>query len=745
MREGFFPKSVFLGFLLPALVFIVGPCPLAHAKPPYEAGKVVGIHSFHGSPKARDFLLRKGFVLPGWTRKTMFEFYKAPRIAPFVTTDAAWDFYQRVLEKAFLAGEKRRALFLPHFLRRILGNVLESGDPGMGKAACYAAVSMALMGEGLKEEALTALGKEERALVKATLGKLLHPVGDPEGIQAPFLRFKVAPRFEAQGFYGSSRLLESFWRAYQWLQYAAFDMNDPQEGRAAIVLAQAVFRDPEVAKAYERFQGFYRDWMGWEDRYGLEAWARVFREVLGEGWKTMDPGRAWKAVRNWKGKKPCRSILDFRVPGKVRREVVLAFFSPAETGVYKFFFEDMKRTAPFRGWIPSALDLLASGPLESRAGREIFKETFGGTRWGEALLSISFPSLGRGMYGDGIRALRLLQGPPHKGAGPPFGSAEWRAKMAWTQLGGLAGIEHSFCLYRTPFFLTAACGPSVTGAVSPYPGFFLFLGRLLRKGAGILERNKKEFPPDYSYMAELVYLRARDYYKELVSEEGGGRAAKKHPSGVEMQRVYSSFLGKGGGFIPITAQGKRDILRAGKRVLALAKGAEMGKTDKAWLEKWFPEVFQVDFHRTLGEGASILERLGALSEKEWRGESLTEEEASFLRDLGSDMSWVLQRAGGMYYSPLPTFSPPFVAELAEGGPLGNPCRLYVGIARPEALYIILERNGRPRLFLGGVLSFREFVLPWKAKMDDSTWGRWVEEDKCPGPPLFTKTFRVTGK
>ncbi len=464
----------------------------------------------------------------------------------------------------------------------------------------------------------------------------------------------------------------------QWLQYGVFRMKDREEGRAGILLAQVVLGNPTLAKIYRAFRTSYADWLGWEEGYGIQEWGRFFREILGEEWVSMDPGKVWEAAAESKREKPCRVSLDPTNPSRARKEEVLAFFSPGETPVFRFFLRDMQATWRARGGLPSALDLLASGPLASPVGREIFLETFGGKSWAGKVLALKGPGERKGFFGKELGALALLQGSPHPGAEAPFGSKEWKMKMAWTQLGGIAGMEHTFSLYRR------ICGipvgdilPPPSFLVSPYPEFFHSLAGMAREAAEILARNRREMSLDF-------------------------QEAKEIP---EKDRIW---LGKNSG-----AHRRKGILGPLKRC------------------------------------PSLLDRLGAISRTQWSGGEIGKEDSRFLLHLGKEMEGILREASSLEDFP-GTFCPPIVTTLAfcydpnSGGLLG---KLYGGIARPEALYLIVERKEGPLLYLGGVLSFREFVLGRKGKepMDDSRWKEWVDQGKAPDPPKFTKRFRFAAK
>ncbi|HHI68788.1 MAG TPA: hypothetical protein ENJ97_05630 [Planctomycetes bacterium] len=191
--------------------------PLAPAwgEPPYREREVKGLSRFHGSRKALAFLLQKGFVVPGWTRDSMVQFYQVPVSPRFITTDAGWDFFQRMVERAFKAGEKRKALDFSFSLGKILDKILERPFPFARKTALYSGVPFLLSGGGLKGEVSSYLGKKGVQTLRKTVQALRSAESGRRGLKVSFLEKDLPPVFRPEGFYAESEPLKGYWRAIQ--------------------------------------------------------------------------------------------------------------------------------------------------------------------------------------------------------------------------------------------------------------------------------------------------------------------------------------------------------------------------------------------------------------------------------------------------------------------------------------------------------------------------------------------------
>lgn len=69
--------------------------------------------------------------------------------------------------------------------------------------------------------------------------------------------------------------------------------------------------------------------------------------------------------------------------------------------------------------------------------------------------------------------------------------------------------------------------------------------------------------------------------------------------------------------------------------------------------------------------------------------------------------------------------------------------LHVGVARPRAIYVIVDYGGELVLARGGVMSYREFWHPIsKGRLTDQQWRRMLSKGTAPGPPKWVARICV---
>ncbi len=638
-----FPAIFFLLFLMPEP--LVEACP----GPPYDAKKVLGLSTFYGSKEAEKFLLKEGFLVSNRTRVDMADFYQGSDNPSFITTDAGLDTCHRVLEAAFQYVESLKARRFPGFVRRLLDLCQEKGGPPYRKLACYFSVPLLLMKKTNEEELSKRLGPREISLVMDAVKLVRKSIKEGIPFKVPFLSGWIQPCFRPEGFYCRSSLLSGYWKAWKWFQEASFRMDDPCEGMAGIELARTIMGDEDSKKIFFAYDVSCRDWVGGNGASGLVRWIPYFQKLFGENWKNGPSRLVWKKVMACKEDWPRgRPSVNLGKPPQVRREKSMCLFSRGETPVFKFYLRDIALTWKKRKGPPSCLDLLASGPFSSPTGRAIFSRSFKENPWAGEVLNLKAPRLGKDFFSLWMKALRLLQEPPHPQAGELFKRMAWKEKMAWTQLGGWAEIEHTTSMYSGNLAVSADKNLLPPGIISPYPKFFEALSRIALKAKATLGRD-----------------------------------------------------------------------------IRLFSGGE-GKEIESLLE---------NLARTMG-------KIAAISRKQWGGMGLNKNEKDLVKNFGAWIADItLECLGAGQGSPVG----PFVSSTVDFYGDGRPRKVYVGVGRPETLYIILDRGGRLYLHCGGVLSFREFVLPTKKEMNDFVWRKWVKEGREPGPPKFTKRFRFETK
>jgi hypothetical protein len=68
--------------------------------------------------------------------------------------------------------------------------------------------------------------------------------------------------------------------------------------------------------------------------------------------------------------------------------------------------------------------------------------------------------------------------------------------------------------------------------------------------------------------------------------------------------------------------------------------------------------------------------------------------------------------------------------------------LYAGLARPQALYVIVRHGESSQLYRGAVMAYREFVRSDVQLLDDQSWRELIARgQETPAPP-FTRSFQA---
>lgn len=122
----------------------------------------------------------------------------------------------------------------------------------------------------------------------------------------------------------------------------------------------------------------------------------------------------------------------------------------------------------------------------------------------------------------------------------------------------------------------------------------------------------------------------------------------------------------------------------------------------------------------------ICNKLALLAREQLAGEALTQDESEWIRDYGTALA-------ALNAVDFPNVSRIFNIT-------SQPYIFLVGVAHPQALYVILPANGKSQLYRGAVMSYREFVGYKKVNLDDAGWQKIVRANKTPPPPAFTASF-----
>lgn len=290
-----------------------------------------------------------------------------------------------------------------------------------------------------------------------------------------------------------------------------------------------------------------------------------------------------------------------------------------------------------------------------------------------------------------------------------------------------------------------------------YPGYSENMAQLRQS-----IRNAPEGLWSASLYASWLYT-----LNPLLEEKGAGYPSFMRSS--EWQK--KSLESYAGSFTEL----KHDTVLYSKQVMAEMGGGPQEKIDdRGYVEpetevyRRFQELAQQTMDGLEGygmlsadekENLSRLEELAAslltISEKELRGEVLTDEEYELIRAYGGTLEhlWdeaVKDKADSEWYGTQEMPSA-LVTDIATD-PNGRVLQIATG--RPSVIYVIVPVDGTLRIASGVVYNFYQFRQPLSARLTDSEWrqmiGEWMSpdgrfhQDETPEKPWWTQSYWVQG-
>ncbi|MCE9556711.1 MAG: DUF3160 domain-containing protein [Planctomycetes bacterium] len=228
-------------------------------------------------------------------------------------------------------------------------------------------------------------------------------------------------------------------------------------------------------------------------------------------------------------------------------------------------------------------------------------------------------------------------------------------------------------------------------------------------------------------------------------------AEEQHPSALQTKITgdYADWSSQSPGHVSPYPQFFRQLAQLSRRaakVLAEATGApDLVATGRESLisgEKSttaFARAPEGEAVELLPKLATLCDRLAEIAQKQLERKPLDRADVELIRGYGATLGRLHFYGATAYVSPrddLPIVAPVFVSTEDKPG-----AKLYVGVARPEAIYVILHDGKRPVLHRGAVLSYRELRRPIDEPLDDAQWIEQIRAGKAPPPPAFTHSFR----
>jgi hypothetical protein len=166
------------------------------------------------------------------------------------------------------------------------------------------------------------------------------------------------------------------------------------------------------------------------------------------------------------------------------------------------------------------------------------------------------------------------------------------------------------------------------------------------------------------------------------------------------------------------------------------RGEDLHAGDWELIRRWACEAAWL-----LPRFADTCDRLAEIAQKELDGQTLDGDDKWLIESYGETLADFHFYDYNTHAATDPQDDFPLVAPVVFNPHFLVRQILYAGLARPEALYVILDVDGEPILHRGAVLSYREFPRPTDEHVDDDSWTAEVKSGNIPPPPAFTSSFR----
>jgi hypothetical protein len=705
----------------------------------YDLEGVQYMDRFIGSEKAKEMLVERGFVVTDQQFNQMFGAYIAhdydrPAPAKFITVDSAWHTYHVLLEESVKQLEKDQAANLLAFSKKLHEKACElRKEPAdvYADLARFAAVAMVMQDAAL----LDSIGQEDKVLISGIVERLKQGSGETRVL---FFGTPIfAEYFRASSFYTADEVLRGYFSARQWYAGCNFKAGSRSETERAIMLALLIDGDAELKLLYQKLTAPYTKLLGPADDAGLQEYLALAREVVGGKLDAENIRLHVDELQKAAAGLPAPRVNDQYFPDRNSYQrwaddsKGFRLFGPRRLASAVVFQNAVDPAIEGRS-TPSGLDFFAAGPLVCDAGKRALRADEQIRPFAEKIESLVPEPLPDSLHGEALNVLALLQEPLPDSAPAPLRSRAWEDKQLWTGLGAWAEQRHTWALHTKITAFYGGLTEEPPGYVSPYPDFFRELAELSRSTAAVFDSfGEAELDPVLvgKELVECVALMERT----LIHEEALSEA--------EFVRIeqLDNFLAQYLEAIGREQVSPEEVPGVLKELETLGQRWLAGQVDQDNDERLMKAVLcsREDTTVLLKEFAELCDSLVMIADKELAEIALDEEDARLIEEYGMRLARFHFYEGNSWLEPRDDF--PMVTPIFT-----NPARqeiLYAGLSRPEALYIIIEFNGKPVLHRGAVLAYREFPRPMNAPLNDDGWKEEVWKGAVPPPPAFTASFR----
>jgi HEAT repeat protein len=710
---------------------------LAHAR---------GIEQFAGSATARELLAKNGFVVADPAFKQIFEPYiKSPEmegpsetnamsrsLPSFITTDSAWHTYHVLLEEGVKELEEIQSRALIKFSRQLWAAAREqaSNAPAGGDTlAWFASVGLALQDPQHRE----ALSPEEKRIVDG-LRTGSTPVAMPVG-------FPLSPLlFRAESFYTQSPELSGYFAARQWYAIVVFRLSNASETRLAVSLATLIESRPELLALWQQLSAPIDALLAPAEDGSVREYAQAAKALIGTN--LLDVAALERQVsgiqKALENRLPLPRVSDQALqPDEyadfAKRTRGFRLLPPRRLPCAVCFHETVDPKIPGRMY-PSGLDFLAASPvLRSPAAVRAVQGQFGKSVI-EVILKVDCGPMPDSLHGEAMQLLARLQEPLPAQVPAAFRTEAWSDLQLWTQLGAWAEQRHTWALHTKLSVMSLSAASPPEGVVAPYPAFFTGLARLSRRTVETFEKAGPGQPFEVKSTASDL-LQEILFSRRLFQSKDAKELTQKSAKLEQFSRFQSWYHDQ---HRHEMAKDRTLFRKLDENLEQLARRCagqgQASEADTKILRAYFDA--RQSAARLLKDFAPVCDRLAELANKSLTGQALTEEDETWIENYGITLAGFHFYYGNSYEQPRDDF--PIVTRVFSNHLTS--AMFYAGLARPQALYVLIPGGEGLQLYRGAVMTYREFIRPNDQLLDDESWRELVSQGTTPPPPPFTRRF-----
>lgn len=680
----------------------------------YNLQNVKDIQGFQGSAEAKELLAKNGFVVADPSFKQIFQAYiESPEtvepsdqnpmgthLPSFITTDSAWDTYHFLLEE----GVKRMEVLQAHRLVNFSHSLLDAarGEKVGPELKLFVSVGLALQDPDYRKT----VGPDETRIVDG-LRNGTEPVDVPIG-------FELSPaQFRAQSFYAQSPELSDYFAARQWYGMVVFRLSNSQETGLALELSRIVSSNPELSNSWKQLSDPYDDFVARPEDETVFQYKHLRLPLVND--QLLSPDQYLRFGEVTRG---FRLLPPRRLPDAV------------------CFQNTVDPKIPNRAY-PSGLDFMAASPvMHSPAAVRAVQKQFG-KDVSSAILKTDCGPMPDSLYGQAMYLLAKLQEPMPAQAPAAMRSDAWGDLQLWSQLGAWAEQRHTWALHAklTVEYLGMIEPPM--GMVAPYPEFFAGLAKLTRQTATAFEKagmgEQFDVQTEANQLLDDYKLDMRKQTEPFDSDNMPDELRQYYGFKTGLENQYYEKHGaemRANGWQNLDSKVQDEIEELATR----CTNGQASEADSKTLRMFFD--CRDDIIRPLNNFAAVCDRLTDLARKALNREELTKDDAGWIENYGVTLAGLHFYGGNSYEVPEDNF--PIVTRVFSNPMTGS--MLYVGLARPQALYIIVPKGDCLQLYRGAVMTYREFVEPNSRLLDDDSWREMISRGQTPPAPPFTASF-----